>query len=76
MQALGPHDINRAVAAFPQKPPGQPQAEGSNAGVKRKRNEPQKIDYTSKDRPHPSRSYFLAASEQIIIDFPMYYKNE
>jgi hypothetical protein len=75
MQALGPRDINRAADPFPQKHPEKPQAEGSNARVKRKRNEAH-ADYTSTERAYPSYPYSEAAREQLVIDFPMFYKTE
>ena len=77
MQALGIRDTNRAATYVQQKAVEMPQAGGSNSkpGVKRKRNEPG-IDYTSTQRPGPSFLYSKAAIEQIVIDFPMFYKIE
>jgi len=77
MQALGPHDINRAAGPVWHNR-GKQRAEGSksdNVGVKRERNG-RHIDYTSTTRERPLFSYTQAAIAQIDIDFPMFYKAE
>jgi len=79
MQTLGPRDVNRVAGPVPRKRPEKHRlAEGpksKNARVKRQRNEPH-TDYMSTTRKPPSFLYTKAASTQIDIDFPMFYKTE
>jgi len=77
MQALGPHDINRAAGPVRHNR-GKQRAEGSNLtmlGLNARETDDILI-YTSTTRERPLFSYTQAAIAQIDIDFPMFYKAE